>query len=386
MEMGKQSYPPHFQHFSHAHPLELSNFQQVPNFLCSGCKLEATGLIYYCKYCTYALHVACSQMPQHINHPAHTQHPLTLLPTPSYPGGIFNCDACGQKDNTGFSYSCSCCNVDIHILCATSPLSVNHQTHPHPLNLSLFPPYEKKCFSCDICKEPGLNHWLYRCNLCTFDAHLSCATAQHQHQHQPLLQPQQIQFEKPQLQSQSQPQQFFPQVYPPGAQVTGICTDLQQVPPQYQSQQVYPPGATVAGICASPQQVPLQYQSQVYPLGTAVAGICAGPQQVPLQYQSQQVYPPRAAVAGICAGPQLVPLQYQSPHVYPPGAVVTGVCAGPQQFPPQYQSPQVYPPGAVVEGIYAGPHQPTRSVSSNSMISSRNVKSIMKIGSMLLGG
>lgn len=30
-------------------------------------------------------------------------------------------------------------------------------------------------FRCDICGNPGFDHWLYRCDPCQFDAHLHCA-------------------------------------------------------------------------------------------------------------------------------------------------------------------------------------------------------------------
>ncbi|KAJ9174404.1 hypothetical protein P3X46_013051 [Hevea brasiliensis] len=58
------------------------------------------------------------------------------------------------------------------------PLIVAHQCHHHQLNLTFFIPYLNKCFSCDICHNLGSKQWLYRCNLCEFDAHLDCATAE----------------------------------------------------------------------------------------------------------------------------------------------------------------------------------------------------------------
>ncbi|XP_077246166.1 uncharacterized protein LOC143886070 [Tasmannia lanceolata] len=176
-EMEMEGYEPLIQHFSHQHPLELTTFQQthITN-LCSGCKLKLSGWLYTCYQCNYFLHASCSQMPQLINHPADPNHALSLFPYPAYPEGYFHCDACGRTGD-GFAYHCGPCNLDIHILCASMPLSLNHQAHHHTLNLALFPPYQNKGFSCDICKRFGSNHWLYRCEACEFDAHLGCATA-----------------------------------------------------------------------------------------------------------------------------------------------------------------------------------------------------------------
>ncbi|XP_043691636.1 uncharacterized protein LOC122642258 [Telopea speciosissima] len=177
--MGNPNSPPSIQHFSHPHPLELqlSNPNQATmNVMvsCSGCKFNASDTFYICKPCNYILHISCSKMAQHITHPSDPKHTLSLLPIPAYPDGIFNCNACGRSGN-GFSYHCQACNIDIHTLCALMPLSINHQFHHHPLTLTFSPPYQCKSFSCDICQQMGSNHWLYRCNLCEFDAHPGCA-------------------------------------------------------------------------------------------------------------------------------------------------------------------------------------------------------------------
>ncbi|KAI9169054.1 hypothetical protein LWI28_006265 [Acer negundo] len=179
--MGKPTSQPEaataIQHFSHPHPLQLSNYQtqQTPNAaLCSGCKLKASGWIYSCNYCNHFLHISCSKLPQQITHPFdHQNHVLSLLPKPTYSQGLFNCDASGKQGN-GFSYHCGTCNIDLHTICATMPLLLIHQSHPHHLNLTFSPPYHNSLFSCEICKNMGSNEWLYRCNLCEFDA--LCAT------------------------------------------------------------------------------------------------------------------------------------------------------------------------------------------------------------------
>ncbi|XP_021887696.1 uncharacterized protein LOC110806988 [Carica papaya] len=173
---------PVINHFSHPHQLHLSNFQTHQTLAglppsCSACKLNIyTGeWMYSCKICNYFLHISCSKLPQQIKHPFDPHdHVLSLLPNPIYEQGLFKCDACGKQGN-GFSYHCGTCGIDLHTICATMPLIVIHHSHHHHLQLTFSPPYQNKCFCCDVCKDLGKQHWLYRCSPCGFDAHLSCA-------------------------------------------------------------------------------------------------------------------------------------------------------------------------------------------------------------------
>ncbi|TQE08330.1 hypothetical protein C1H46_006112 [Malus baccata] len=180
------------QHFSHPHPLILSNLhhphpQQISNgqrlaTSCSACNLDASaGWIYSCTPCNYLLHVSCSQMPQQITHPCdENKHVLTLLPTPIYSDGVFNCCAC-RKHGNGFSYHCGDCKIDLHTTCASRPLVHTHHSHPHQLVLSFsLPPgpTSSKTFICHICNQVGYKEWLYLCHPCGFVAHLACATAE----------------------------------------------------------------------------------------------------------------------------------------------------------------------------------------------------------------
>ncbi|KAI3830482.1 hypothetical protein MKW98_030645 [Papaver atlanticum] len=97
-----------------------------------------------------------------INHPCYPKHPLSFLSSAPYPQGIFNCDACSRPDK-GFFYHCKECKFDLHVHCASLPLSVNHNSHPqHYLTLTYQIPYPTKDFSCDICnKNSGSKCWIY---------------------------------------------------------------------------------------------------------------------------------------------------------------------------------------------------------------------------------
>ncbi|KAF8403915.1 hypothetical protein HHK36_012021 [Tetracentron sinense] len=132
-KMGKlknEEKQPSFSHSSHGHPLEQAKLTQAGTVTCFGCKKDiVSGREYYsCKTCTYFLDHDCYGMP----------------------------------------------------------LSITHHTHHHSLKLEFYPPYDGKVFRCDICNNPGSNHWLYRCDGCQFDVHLHCATANQIAQPQPL--------------------------------------------------------------------------------------------------------------------------------------------------------------------------------------------------------
>ncbi|XP_059669565.1 uncharacterized protein LOC132314760 [Cornus florida] len=161
-----------FHHFSHDHPLELTNSPPKENITCFGCKLNmlSSTNYYKCRACPFWLHHVCYNMPRNVQHPADPDHQLTLLATPSSTKGSFKCKACGHYV-TGFYYNCDMCGDFYHALCSAVPLSVNTPFHPHTLRLEFSPPYE---FQCDLCSTPGNNWWLYHCEFCEFDAHLAC--------------------------------------------------------------------------------------------------------------------------------------------------------------------------------------------------------------------
>ncbi|KAK4749036.1 hypothetical protein SAY87_026485 [Trapa incisa] len=180
-------------HFSHPHPLHLIDASRtchmVPPLMCAACTTNLSGWTYACSSCSFFIHASCARHPKTIVHSAHfnSSHHLALHTVPAHPGGIFWCDGCGHHGNS-FSYRCTLpsCDFDLHIVCASKPLVANHHSHPHPLSLASCPPYQNSAFICNVCSQTGSNHWLYRCSLCNFNAHMSCvkseAAANNQHQ------------------------------------------------------------------------------------------------------------------------------------------------------------------------------------------------------------
>ncbi|KAH6797206.1 hypothetical protein C2S52_021760 [Perilla frutescens var. hirtella] len=164
----------HFTHPHELHPLSVYN----PQTLCSGCKLQSSGIMYTCTPCNFTLHQSCAKLPQLITHPSHGGCNLSLLTASTYPGGRFSCNACGHTDDS-WNYHCARCEYDLHVSCASKPLKIRLQSHAScDLDLTFKNPYvNSKGFSCDICRKIGSGQWLYRCNSCEFDVHLDCTNA-----------------------------------------------------------------------------------------------------------------------------------------------------------------------------------------------------------------
>lgn len=174
-----------FYHFSHEHPLERTKSPPNKNTICSACNLKIiSGKDFYiCKTCPFYLHQVCYNMPRNIKHPSHSTHSLTLLYSNS--SKTKQCEACGYSiENGTFYYTCVQCDLYYHILCSALPLTISVSSHSHSLKLTFSPPYD---FCCDICNIPSYNGWLYRCQICEFDTHISCAISNKKEQEQPII-------------------------------------------------------------------------------------------------------------------------------------------------------------------------------------------------------
>ncbi|KAL7234080.1 hypothetical protein ACSBR1_017640 [Camellia fascicularis] len=112
-----------FKHFSHPHGLCFRQVpDQVPETQCAGCNTPASGSVYTCRQCNnFNLHEQCFQATRSLNHPSHPSHPLSLFPYPTYPSSSFFCNSCNLA-GTGFSFSCSTCEFDLHVHCAYMPV------------------------------------------------------------------------------------------------------------------------------------------------------------------------------------------------------------------------------------------------------------------------
>ncbi|KAK6149228.1 hypothetical protein DH2020_016753 [Rehmannia glutinosa] len=171
-----------YKHFSHQHNLTLHKVQPGQQFQCHGCNLPCSNnSIFACWNCNFFLHEHCGNANRYVKHPSHSLHPLVLLPIPTYCSGSFLCNGCNAPGTT-FSYSCTLCEIDLHVPCAYLPPKVSHNSHQHEIYLS-FSQSDKNGSpaNCKICtKELSAKQWSYFCNKpeCDFRVHTFCATSE----------------------------------------------------------------------------------------------------------------------------------------------------------------------------------------------------------------
>ncbi|KAL9175674.1 hypothetical protein ABFS82_02G126900 [Erythranthe guttata] len=173
-----------FSHFSHRHPLELSEVHEEDHAICSGCEHDIiSGSAYICAKpkCNFLLHDLCFDLPRRIRHRCHPKHPLSLFIAPPYSDREFTCDACGESGH-GFTYHCGSCKFDLHVECAALPETENRPDHQHPLILvggfdpeKMVDGVDSVCYVCGGPMAEG--RWIYSCLACKCGAHLDCATA-----------------------------------------------------------------------------------------------------------------------------------------------------------------------------------------------------------------
>ncbi|GKV51415.1 hypothetical protein SLEP1_g58077 [Rubroshorea leprosula] len=193
-------------HFSHQHPLVLVDQEpgdqgsrkgfcsgcnqavlegycyrcrKVAEGYCSGCEEELEGSSYGCGECGFFLHKKCAELQTDIiNHPLHSEHPLTLrLNRYAFNG----CNVCSKSIT--FFYRCDSCDFDLDLRCAMHPQFVaqefqklQHFSHDHPLMLVEDIEFQTKEGVCSGCREPMYKSSpFYCCPNCVFYLHKKCA-------------------------------------------------------------------------------------------------------------------------------------------------------------------------------------------------------------------
>ncbi|KAI8570816.1 hypothetical protein RHMOL_Rhmol01G0066500 [Rhododendron molle] len=118
------------------------NADNVSNLRCSGCNKRFKGDVHVCLDCHCLLDRCCADRPSSIEHPFHSQHPLTLCVRRSTSASQYQCDACGSTLD-GLVFDCPECKFSLDLYCSflmpiqSSREGMELQTlplnHPHPL-------------------------------------------------------------------------------------------------------------------------------------------------------------------------------------------------------------------------------------------------------------
>ncbi|EEF50215.1 uncharacterized protein LOC8289306 [Ricinus communis] len=172
------SLRPCVKHFSHSHPLRPADVKEDEEIICFGCELDLSGSAYKCSKskCVFLLHKSCFELPKELQHDSHSEHLLTLLPSPPQDDSKFTCNACGDY-GTAFAYHCAVCRFNLHVGCAFLPKNIKHVDHSHPLTLFYSSLMERgsTSFTCDACrKKVSQGYWIYYCPECDYGTDLAC--------------------------------------------------------------------------------------------------------------------------------------------------------------------------------------------------------------------
>jgi hypothetical protein len=163
------------QHFSHRHTLIFNEYRPRSDggytIHCFLCEKQVSGPNYSCKKCSwFILHKSCAELPNELRHPLHPKHPLLLIDG-QFEDAKDKCEGCNRSPRRGFIYKCVDCNFNLDRTCASLPLTIQAETHAHPLALMR----RSVSFTCDACGKEGKGMF-YSCALCPFLVHLECVS------------------------------------------------------------------------------------------------------------------------------------------------------------------------------------------------------------------
>lgn len=166
------------KHFSHPHNLNKYNIPRYSEANCEVCGLQLVGSAYGCQSCQFYLHASCFDLPQKIQHGAHLAHPLTLRYPSYYKHCGKTCDACSEHIQRSFLYCCDLCRFDLHVTCATLYAIVKRaNTSKDTLRLYYtFPVGDNNIIvRCNVCnKKVPKEGWSYYSKDTGHIAHIKC--------------------------------------------------------------------------------------------------------------------------------------------------------------------------------------------------------------------
>ncbi|PSS15642.1 Nucleoredoxin 1-2 like [Actinidia chinensis var. chinensis] len=151
------------------HTLSLLSQPPYPYCECDACEEVSEAFTYHCSLCNFKLDPVCASQALSIEHESH-KHPLI----PQLNSASFECYACGTKDED-VSYKCSTCRFWIHEDCALLPNTIKHSGHNHTLTLLYGMDRFTWWFKCKVCFLICRNYrWLYCCQGCGYFVHPKC--------------------------------------------------------------------------------------------------------------------------------------------------------------------------------------------------------------------
>lgn len=165
-----------FHHFSHRHPLKLTEIKNHGDdeFRCIACQKPQSGQTYVCcgNKCMFSFHHSCFHLPQKIHHPFHSIQALTL--TSDFPQTF--CNGCMSVINYSFKYCSPNCDFNLHVECPETRSIIKYQGHHH--NLVFAENILRRFGEPPMCQGCGSgclsSSRLFRCPKCIYFLHFEC--------------------------------------------------------------------------------------------------------------------------------------------------------------------------------------------------------------------
>nr|POF25752.1 hypothetical protein CFP56_56170 [Quercus suber] len=173
-------------HVFHVHPLSLRE-NQVDNQqvkYCCACGKACSGLTTYvccsgrvsCKDIYF--HKSCLELPQHISHPFHPYHSLTLKL--GHSANVY-CNACRSSyfyTPHSLCYICEVknCNFLLHVKCSVIMPSMQYEGHGHLLQFKSRDSNNNEYNNCNACKSKIeiSESYVFTCLYCDLNLHFHC--------------------------------------------------------------------------------------------------------------------------------------------------------------------------------------------------------------------
>ncbi|GFY97763.1 hypothetical protein Acr_12g0003040 [Actinidia rufa] len=180
---GENTKATHIYHTSHHHPLYFGDMQ-INDESCSGSKLlnyhgcakPITSPFYSCSECNLFLHLRCAKLLFELQHPGHPEHSLILSRWQSGYSSLPSCQGCKMHCN-GVLFTCLTCNFFLDIECALLPGVIVHEAHKH--TLALRKTSNDQCAVCEyrcsgLALASGYHSDEYFCEICETQLNSKC--------------------------------------------------------------------------------------------------------------------------------------------------------------------------------------------------------------------
>ncbi|KAK4834908.1 hypothetical protein QYF36_002353 [Acer negundo] len=146
-----------------------------PRYICDACKDFIQGIsLGYAAKCNFSILVTCKNLlTLPLKHKCH-KHNLYCAMEKQFDNSLkqWYCKKCKHRIYLDSIYQCVECDVCFHIECIPLPIVVKHKCHKHLLT---FTRYKYGKLGLGVCKtELGPVNFAYRCEECTYSAHVEC--------------------------------------------------------------------------------------------------------------------------------------------------------------------------------------------------------------------